>query len=112
VTAERFLRQVVVISIPERSGIETNQSQQPKMIRSLASIAIFALLGFAAIALPSFAPAVQASEAAVLLKGDRLATRVANSSCTNQVWPDFTPSCLRNSFAGAIPEARLVTSRR
>jgi hypothetical protein len=82
------------------------------MIKPLAAIAIFVLLGFAAIALPSFAPAVQASEAAVLLKGDRLATRVAGSSCTKQVWPDFTPSCLRNSLAGPVAEARLVTSRR
>jgi hypothetical protein len=82
------------------------------MIKPLAAIAIFVLLGFAAIALPSFAPPVQASEAAVLPKGDRLATRVASPSCTKQVWPDFTPSCLRNSLAGPVAEARLVTSRR
>jgi hypothetical protein len=82
------------------------------MIKSLAAVAIFVLLAFAAIALPSFAPAVQASEAAALPKGDRLATRLPASTCTSQVWPEFTPSCLRNSLAGPVAEARLVTSRR
>ncbi len=82
------------------------------MMKSLAAISIFVVLGFAAIALPSFAPAVQASEATVLLKGDRLATRVTGSNCANQVWPEFTSFCLRNNSSGAIQEARLVTSRR
>jgi hypothetical protein len=82
------------------------------MMKSLAAAAIFLVLGFASIALPSFAPAVQASEAAALVKGDRLAIRVAGASCTKQVWPDFTPSCLRDSRTGPLVEARLVTSRR
>jgi hypothetical protein len=82
------------------------------MMKSLAAIAIFTALVFAAIALPSFAPAVQASEAAALVKGDRLAIPAAGANCTKQVWPDFTPSCLRDSRAGPLVEARLVTSRR
>jgi hypothetical protein len=82
------------------------------MTKPFAAVAILAFLCLAAMALPSFAPAVQASEAAALLKGDRLTSRLAGSSCTGQVWPDFTSSCLRNGVAGAVTEARLVTSRR
>lgn len=82
------------------------------MTKPFAAIAIFAFLCFATMVLPSFAPAVQASEAAALIKGDRLTSRVAGSSCTEQVWPNFTSSCLRNAVAGPLKEARLVTSRR
>jgi hypothetical protein len=81
------------------------------MLKSLATLAVVALLGAAVIALPGFAPVVQANEAAVLAKGDRLAVR-APASCNTQVWPDLTASCLRNNASGAILEARLVTTRR
>ena len=81
------------------------------MLRSFATLAVVALLGAAVIALPGFAPTVQANEAAVPAKGDRLAVR-APSSCATQVWPEFTASCLRKGVSGAILEARLVTARR
>ena len=81
------------------------------MFKSFATLAIVALLGAAVIALPGFAPTVQANEAAVLAKGDRLAVR-APAACNTQVWPELTASCLRNSVSGAILEARLVTARR
>jgi hypothetical protein len=82
------------------------------MIKSIATLAGVVLLGAAVIALPGFAPTVQANEAPVLAKGDRLALRAPATSCTTQVWPDFTSSCLRNSVSGPILEARLVTARR
>jgi hypothetical protein len=81
------------------------------MIKSFATLLLVALLGAAVIALPGFAPTVQANETAVLGKADRLTVR-AMSSCTTEVWPDFTASCLRNSVSGPILEARLVTARR
>ena len=108
---EPSLREVVVIPIPERRGVETTQSQQPNMIKSFATLAVVALLGAAVIALPGFAPKVQANEAPALAKADRLAVR-APSSCNTQIWPEFTASCLRNNLSGAILEARLVTARR
>jgi hypothetical protein len=82
------------------------------MIKSIATLAGVVLLAAAVIALPGFAPTVQANETAVLAKGDRLAVRAPASSCATQVWPDFTTSCLRNNVSGAILEARLVTARR
>ncbi len=42
------------------------------MNSSLASLAIFGLLGAAVIALPGFAPQVAAAETSVLAKSDRL----------------------------------------
>ena len=42
------------------------------MNNSLTSLAIFGLLGVAAIALPGFAPQVAAGETSVLAKSDRL----------------------------------------
>ena len=82
------------------------------MVKSFATMVLVALLGAAVIALPGFAPTVQANETAVLAKGDRLTVRAPTSSCTTEVWPDFTASCLRNSVSGPILEARLVTARR
>ncbi len=82
------------------------------MLKSFATLAIVALLGAAVIALPGFAPTVQANETAALAKGDRLTVRSSASSCNTQVWPDFTASCLRNGVSGPILQARLVSARR
>ncbi|QOZ79807.1 hypothetical protein XH83_33105 [Bradyrhizobium sp. CCBAU 53351] len=83
------------------------------MVGSLSSLAAFVLLGASVIALPAFAPKVQADELQALAKGDRLAIQAASSDCSAQVWPDLTTSCLRRAGAGTkIQEARLVTARR
>lgn len=83
------------------------------MIKSLPSLTIFILLGASVVALPGFAPKVQADEVAALAKGDRLDLRVVDSNCSTQVWPDFATSCLRHAGSGAkLQEARLVTARR
>jgi hypothetical protein len=82
------------------------------MIKSLAAFAIFAVLGASVIALPGFAPKVEASEAVALAKADRLEVRSLAQNCFKQVWPNFATACLRNSNSEAIVEARLVTARR
>lgn len=83
------------------------------MVKSLAALVTFVLLGASMAALPSFAPEVEAGELAVLAKGDRLEVRAAASNCSRQIWPDFTAACLRTPGSGAkILEARLVTARR
>jgi hypothetical protein len=81
------------------------------MIKSLTALAIFAILGASVIALPGFAPRVEAGETAALAKGDRLELRSAARNCSQQVWPDFDASCLRKGDV-LIREARLVTARR
>ena len=83
------------------------------MIKSFAAFGIFALLGALVIALPGFAPKVEASEVAVLAKGDRLAIRSASVNCSSQTWPNFATSCLQSTSSNQkIVEARLVTARR
>jgi hypothetical protein len=83
------------------------------MIRSFAAFGIFALLGGSVIALPGFAPKVEASEGTVLAKGDRLAIRSASVDCSRQIWPNFAASCLQNKDSDQkVVEARLVTARR
>jgi hypothetical protein len=83
------------------------------MIKSLTALAIFALLGASVIALPGFAPKVEASETTALVKGDRLEILPVAANCMQQVWPNFDGSCLRHSESGAlVREARLVTARR
>jgi hypothetical protein len=84
-----------------------------QMIKSLSALVIFALLAASVIALPGFAPKVEAGETAVMAKGDRLEVRAAALNCSKQVWPDLTASCLRNTGSAAkVLEARLVTARR
>jgi hypothetical protein len=86
---------------------------KPQMIKSLTALAIFSLLGVAVIALPGFAPKLEAREASALAKGDRLALPVTTLNCSTQIWPDFSLACLQKPHPGVqLPEARLVTTRR
>jgi hypothetical protein len=83
------------------------------MVKSLSALAIFLLLGASVVALPVFAPKVEAGEVAALAKADRLETRAGAANCSTQVWPDYATSCLRSPASRAtIVEARLVTARR
>jgi hypothetical protein len=83
------------------------------MFKSSFALVAFALLGASVIALPAFAPKVEAAEAAVLAKADRLQVRTPSSNCGGQVWPNFEAACLRTTGDGArILEVRLVTTRR
>jgi hypothetical protein len=83
------------------------------MIRSLAALAVFMLLGALVIALPGFAPQVEAGETMVLAKADRLEVRPGGLNCRQQVWPNFDESCLRRGESGGpVREARLVTEHR
>jgi hypothetical protein len=82
------------------------------MIKSLAALAIFGLLGAAVVALPAFAPQVEASETVPLAKGDRLVIRPVAANCSRQVWPNFEASCLRKGESRAmIRDVRLVIAR-
>src|ERR1700726_4088593 len=98
---------------PSAAGSATSHSQQPQMIKSIAALAIFGLLGAAVVALPAFAPEVKASETITLAKGDRAVIRPIAENCLQQVWPNLDASCLRSGEPGVmIYEARLVTARR
>jgi hypothetical protein len=81
------------------------------MNNSLASLAIFGLLGAAVIALPGFAPQVAAAETSVLAKSDRLELPTATRNCSQQIWPRFDAQC-QHSGEAMVREVRLVTARR
>jgi hypothetical protein len=81
------------------------------MIRSSAAFPIALLLGTAIVALPMFASAAKAEEAAPLAKSDRLPVHAVATNCAQQVWPHIETSCLRSSEAGGrISEARLIVA--
>ena len=83
------------------------------MIKSLAALAIFAVLGASVVALPGFAPRVEARETMALGKADRLDVRPVARNCSQQVWPNFDGTCLRyGEFGVTVREVRLVTARR
>jgi hypothetical protein len=82
------------------------------MIKSLAALAVFGLLGTAVILLPEVAPPAQARESVALPKGDRLDVRPVARNCSQQIWPRFDAACLRKGDTGAtVREARLIASR-
>jgi hypothetical protein len=83
------------------------------MIKSLAALAIFALMGVSAFALPGFAPEVKANEVVAFAKADRLAIHPFAESCASQIWPNIESTCLHSSTSEvAVREARLVTANR
>jgi hypothetical protein len=82
------------------------------MIKSLTALAIFGLLGGAVVALPGFAPPLEAGETVALAKRGQTDIQPVARNCLQQVWPDFDTSCLRNSESGVmIRQARLVAAR-
>jgi len=75
------------------------------MIKALSAIAIAAFIAAALTVLPGFAPQVEASvhSSIILKKADRLDYRPIGTDCSQQAWPNFEPSCLRNAGNKAVP---------
>jgi hypothetical protein len=83
------------------------------MVKSIAAMISFALFAASIIALPGFAPEVEANEAGVLVNRQVVLVQPAAVNCSNAVWPNLPSSCLqRADSTGNIVEARLVTARR
>jgi hypothetical protein len=83
------------------------------MIKAVSAIAVAACVAAALSILPGFAPQVEASVPQALAKGDRLDIHLAGRNCSEQAWPNFEASCLRDAGSGImIRQARLVTADR
>ena len=83
------------------------------MIKTISAIAIAAFVAAALTVLPGFAPSVEASVPQPLAKSDRIDIRTVGKDCSQQAWPNFEASCLRQAGTKAnIREARLVTADR
>ena len=83
------------------------------MIKALSAITVAAFVAAALTILPGCAPRVEASVPAPLAKADRLDIRPLGTACSEQAWPNFEASCLRNakSCTAPVSEARLITAR-
>ena len=83
------------------------------MIKALSAIAVAACIAAALTLLPGFAPQVEASTPPALAKADRLDIRPVGRDCSQQSWPNFEASCLRNAITRtSVREVRLVTANR
>lgn len=83
------------------------------MIKALSAITIAGFIAAALTVLPGFAPKVEASVPVALKKADRLDIRAIGKDCSQQAWPHFEASCLRNAGNKAVPPAvRVVAVNR
>lgn len=83
------------------------------MIKALSAIAIAAFIAAALTVLPGFAPKVEASVPVAMKKADRLDIRAIGKDCSQQAWPNFEASCLRNAGNKAVPShVRVVAATR
>ena len=83
------------------------------MIKILCAVAVASSAAAALTLLPGFAPQVEASVPQALAKGDRLDVRPVGRDCSQQAWPNFEASCLRQAGSKImVREARLVTADR
>ena len=83
------------------------------MIKALSAVAVAAFIAAALTVLPGFAPTVEASTPQALAKGDRLDIRPIGRDCSQQAWPNFEASCLRNAVTRTmVREVRLVSADR
>ena len=82
------------------------------MIKALSAITVAAFIAAALTVLPGFTPKVEASvnSSIVLKKADRLDYRAIGTDCSQQAWPNFEPSCLRNAGTKTAPaQVRMVS---
>lgn len=84
------------------------------MIKALSAVAVAAFIAAALTVLPGFAPQVEASVPVAMTKADRLDIRPIGKDCSQQAWPNFETSCLRQSGskAAVMTQARVVTATR
>lgn len=86
-----------------------------KTYRSISAIALAALIAGGAMILPNFSGEVVASAPIHSGKGDRLDIRAIGTQCSDQAWPYFEASCLRDKRValGKVGQtARIVTADR
>lgn len=83
------------------------------MIKALSAIAAAAFAAAALTVLPGFAPEVEASVPQPLAKADRLDIHLVGPGCSQQAWPNFEASCLRQAGSRTlVRQVRLVTADR
>ena len=89
-------------------------SMKTNAYQSIPAIALAILIAGAVTILTSFSDKVVASAPIHSGKGDRLDIRPLGTKCSQQAWPYFEASCLRDKRAamGKVQPARIVTADR
>jgi hypothetical protein len=84
------------------------------IFKALSAVAAAAFGAAMVLALPGFSPEVEARTPAPVVKSDRLDIAPAAPSCTQQAWPYYQASCLRdrNQPNGQARTVRLITTDR
>ena len=82
--------------------------------RSISVLVLAGLIAGTATILPSFSDKVVASAPIHSGKGDRLDIRPLGTRCSEQAWPNFEASCLRDrrTSMGQVKPVRVVTADR
>ncbi len=85
-----------------------------KIFGSISAISLAALVAGAMTILPTFSDKVVASAPIHSGKGDRLDIRPLGAQCSEQAWPYFEASCLRDgrTTMGKAKAARIVAADR
>ena len=80
----------------------------------LSAITACALGAAAVLAFPGFSPEVEAGTPPQVVKGDRLDICPLGTNCSEQAWPYFEASCLRDpkQATGEGRVVRLITTGR
>jgi hypothetical protein len=78
-----------------------------KAYRSISAITLAALVAGVVTVLPNFSGEVVASAPMHSGKSDRLDIRLSGAQCSEQAWPYFEASCLRDKRM-AMGQARIV----
>lgn len=85
-----------------------------KAFGSVSAILLAALIAGTFTILPSFSDKVVAKAPINSGKGDRLDVRPLGTQCSEQAWPYFEASCLRDKriAMGKVKDSRVVTTDR
>ena len=84
------------------------------MYRFLSGIAAVALGAAAVLALPGFSPEVEARTPPPVVKADRMDVRPTGKACSDQAWPYYEASCIRDRSRpdGQPRVVRVITTDR
>ena len=101
-----FFNRFNVVERQAKCVVEPTDQLTGYMMKMLSTIAIFVAVASSSIQL---ATSATAADAAASAPASATSKDEGSVDCSKEVWPHFSPSCLRNDHA---TEVRLITARR
>jgi hypothetical protein len=97
-------------------GLQLAQTGVTNMLisRTIMAVAAVAFGAAVVLALPGFSPEVEARTPVAAVKGDRLDIRPIGKACTEQAWPYYEATCLRDRShpQGQARTVRMISTDR